>query len=327
MIGRVVSLWRYPVKSMQGEVLDAAFVGERGLIGDRAFALLDVETSKIASAKSPRMWPNLLDFYATYVEPPRVDDPLPPVRITLPDGGHVRSDDATVEDVLSQATGRKVRLISSNPKGATFEYYVPDVDGVDPRGSDFYTDFANDLFGTGSLHDSAPIHLLTTATLGQLRSLYPQGQFDPRRFRPNLVIEPTEDQAGFVENVWLKRVLSIGQAHVRITFPMLRCVMTTLPQAGLPRDVGILRTAARHNRLQVLNIGEFPCIGVGGLVRQPGMIRGGDSVAFADDKPFDEVVGDDGSFVRDEQRRRPQFNSHQSSETKVDGGHHEEVGI
>jgi len=282
VLGRIVALWRYPVKSMQGELLNASAVDPRGLFGDRALALLDVETGKVASAKSPRMWPNLLNFCAAFVEPPRVGEPLPPIRITLPDGEHVRSDDPMVEKVLSRATGRAVRLISSNPSGATYDYYVPDVDGVDPGGRDFYTEYPNDMFGTGSLHDTAPIHLLTTAALSRLSELYPDGRFEVRRFRPNIVVEPTEGMRGFAENNCLKRELRIGTITLRVTIPMNRCVMTTLPQVDLPRDLGILRTAAVHNRLQIQTWGQFPCVGVCGLVRSSGAVRRGDTVAFVD---------------------------------------------
>ena len=282
VLGRVVALWRYPVKSMQGELLNASPVGERGLLGDRALALLDVETGKVASAKSPRMWPNLLDFCAAFVEPPRVGEPLPPIRITLPDGQHIRSDDPTAEEVLSRATGRAVRLISSNPSGAKYEFYVPDVEGANPGGRDFYTEYPNDIFGTGSLHDTAPIHLLTTATLSQLSELYPDGRFEVRRFRPNIVVAPAADGRGFAENNWLKRGLRIGTTTLRVTIPMARCVMTTLPQVDLPRDLGILRTAAVHNRLQIQTSGQFPCVGVCGLVRSSGTVRRGDTVAFVD---------------------------------------------
>ena len=86
--GRVVAIWRYPVKSMMGEELNATLVTERGLQGDRAMALVDVETGKVASAKNPRQWPNLFDFRAAYVEPP-VDagsSSSPSIRITMPDG-------------------------------------------------------------------------------------------------------------------------------------------------------------------------------------------------------------------------------------------------
>ena len=282
VLGRVVALWRYPVKSMQGELLNASPVGDRGLLGDRALALLDVETGKVASAKSPRMWPNLLDFCAAFVEPPRVGEPLPPIRITLPDGQHIRSDDPTAEEVLSRATGRAVRLISSNPSGAKYEFYVPDVEGANPGGRDFYTEYPNDIFGTGSLHDTAPIHLLTTATLSQFSELYPDGRFEVRRFRPNIVVAAAADGRGFAENNWLKRGLRIGTTTLRVTIPMARCVMTTLPQVDLPRDLGILRTAAVHNRLQIQTSGQFPCVGVCGLVRSSGTVRRGDTVAFVD---------------------------------------------
>src|SRR6266699_4084704 len=82
----VGSLWRYPVKSMMVEELNAAEVTERGLVGDRAYALVDRSDGKVASAKNPRKWPRLFDFRAAFVAPPRAEADLPPVRITLPDG-------------------------------------------------------------------------------------------------------------------------------------------------------------------------------------------------------------------------------------------------
>src|SRR5438034_9806945 len=82
--GSVVALWRYPVKSMMGEELNATEVTQRGLLGDRAYALVDAETGKVASAKNPRRWPRRLDFRAASTEPPRKRATLPPVRITLP---------------------------------------------------------------------------------------------------------------------------------------------------------------------------------------------------------------------------------------------------
>src|SRR5207249_3259064 len=78
-VGSVASLWRYPVKSMMGEELDASDVSERGLVGDRAYALVDRETGKLASAKHPRKWSRLFDFGAVFIEPPRVGDPTPAV--------------------------------------------------------------------------------------------------------------------------------------------------------------------------------------------------------------------------------------------------------
>src|SRR6059036_2329513 len=85
-LGSVVSLWRYPVKSMMGEELNAAEVVECGLLGDRTYALVDSSDGKVATAKNPRKWPNLFDFRATFIEPLRTGANLPAVRITLPDG-------------------------------------------------------------------------------------------------------------------------------------------------------------------------------------------------------------------------------------------------
>src|SRR4030095_322893 len=91
-VGTVVSLFRYPVKSMMGEEWNATDVTDRGLVGDRAYALVDSSDGKVASAKNPRKWPNLFDFHAAYHETPRVGGKMPSVRITFPDGSTVLSD-------------------------------------------------------------------------------------------------------------------------------------------------------------------------------------------------------------------------------------------
>ncbi len=116
------------------------------------------------------------------------------------------------------------------------------------------------------------MHLLTTATLDRLRELYPQGRFEVRRFRPNIVVETANGEKDFVEDTWIGRMLAIGNTvRLRITGPCTRCVMTTLPQADLPRDAGILRATARHNRANA---------GVYASVLQGGRIRRGDSVSL-----------------------------------------------
>ena len=92
VVGSVVSIWRYPVKSMLGEELNAVEVTERGLLGDRAYALVDRSTGKVASAKNPRKWPHLFSFRAAFVEPPSRGEDLPAVRITLPNGATLTSD-------------------------------------------------------------------------------------------------------------------------------------------------------------------------------------------------------------------------------------------
>src|SRR5205809_7882218 len=116
-VGSVVSLWQYPVKSMMGEELNASEVTERGLLGDRAYALVDTSDGKAATAKNPRKWPRLFDFRATFVEPARRAAKVPPVRIALPDGTTVTSDQGDLDQILSKALDREVTFRAA-PHGA-----------------------------------------------------------------------------------------------------------------------------------------------------------------------------------------------------------------
>ena len=261
VLATVVTLWRYPVKSMMGEQLNASEVTDRGLLGDRRYALVDRDTGKVASAKDPRKWPTLLAHRATYVEPPAGTDGLPAVRITLPDGRIIRSDDPEADRVLSADLGRDVALDRSAPEAPSLEEYWPDIEGLDHR--DALTD---ETMAPGTFFDSGIVHLLTTATLDRLNQLYPQGRFEVRRFRPNVVVTPTDGQAGFIEDAWVGRSVAIGdEVRLRITKPCQRCVMTTLAQDDLPKDPGILRAAAQHNNV---NVGVYASVERGGLVRR-----------------------------------------------------------
>src|SRR6516162_1283259 len=248
-VGSVVSLWRYPVKSMMGEELNATEVTEGGLVGNRAYALVDKSDGKIASAKNPRKWRHPFDFRATLTDAPRSGTKVPPVRMTLPDGTIVNSGQPDVHQILSQALKREVKLSEVLPdrRMGTAEEYWPDMEGLDHR--DTVTDFG---LPEGTFFDCAFVHLLTTSTLDRLRMLYPQGRFEVRRFRPNIVVETASGEKDFVENAWVGQILAIGDtARLDITGPCPRCVMTTLPQGDLPKDVRILRTSAQHNRANV----------------------------------------------------------------------------
>jgi hypothetical protein len=132
-MGSVAALWHYPVKSMMGEELNSAAVTERGLLGDRAYALVDSETGKIASAKNPRKWPTLFDHRAVFTEPPRVGKALPPVRMTLPDGVQVTSSNVGAETFLSGTLGRDVTLAATAPDEPEPEEYWPDIEGLDHK--------------------------------------------------------------------------------------------------------------------------------------------------------------------------------------------------
>ncbi len=264
--GSVVSLWRYPVKSMMGEELNAGEVTERGLLGDRAYALVDGSDGKAATAKNPRKWPHLFDFRATFVEPTRSAAKVPPVRIVLPDGTAVTSDQGDLDRILSKALDREVTLRAARHGTVNAEEYWPDMEGLDHR--DTVTDFT---LPEGTFFDVAMVHLLTTATLDRLRELYPQGRFEVRRFRPNIVVQLASDEKGFAENSWVGHTLAIGTAvRLNIIGPCGRCVMTTLAQGDLPRDPGILRTAAQHNHV---NVGVYAAVGRVGTIRRGDPVR------------------------------------------------------
>ena len=264
----VGALWRYPVKSMQGEELNATEVTRAGLLGDRQFAVVDEATGKVAGAKNPRKWPDFFQFRAAYTRPPLLGAALPPVRVTLPDGMSVTSEEGELPKLLSAALGREVAFAGTGAvggpagAGAGGGAACAGAEGLDVD-SDEVLDF--DL-AAGSFFDCAPVHLLTTASLDTLRMLYPAGRFEPRRFRPNIIVATGPDVSGFAENDWVGRDVAIGDSVVlRVFMATGRCVMTTLPQADLPKDSGILRTAARHNNAEV---GVYAEVLTGGSVRR-----------------------------------------------------------
>ncbi|HXQ10667.1 MAG TPA: MOSC N-terminal beta barrel domain-containing protein [Caulobacteraceae bacterium] len=290
-VGTVAELWRFPVKSMAGERLEAAELTTGGIVGDRAYALIDVETRNVVSAKSVRLFPGILNCRARFAEPPKAGRPAPPVRIELPNGQAATSEGGEAEKALSALFGRAVRLASSAPEDFTIDEQVADVEGADPegrRGQTLQQKVGAAFFAQAGVRspvaataffDLFPLSVITRATLRRLQSLQPQSRFDVRRFRMNVVVETPDE--GFVENDWLGQPLSIGAAAAaRIAIPDPRCVMTTLPQDDLGQDTGILSALVEHNRMQVGEGRLYPCAGVYAVVTASGEIRVGDAVGL-----------------------------------------------
>lgn len=288
-VGSVSGIWVFPVKSMQGQRIEQGEFTAGGLVGDRAYALIDKETGKVVSAKSVRLYPDLFNCKAAFVEQPQSNSELPAVAITLPDGSTIRSDAQDVDQLLSDALGREVTLANAAPDDFTIDQYHPDIEGADPRGrrdtiaeqklgSAFFAEAGMDSpVAAGAFFDLFPVTVLTTSTLNQLGKLQPDSNFDERRFRMNVIVDT--DEEGFVENDWIDRGLSLGDAmQIHVAMPDPRCVMTTLAQDDLPRDNDIMRAMVQHNRLQVADAGRFPCAGVYAVVQTPGSLRVGDNV-------------------------------------------------
>lgn len=261
--GAVAALYRYPVKSMLGEKLKSSEITSNGLLGDRMYALVDNADGKVGSAKNPRKWPTLFGCHAAFTATPHTGAEMPPVQITLPDGAIVSNEQSDINQILSNSLQRQVTLTSilnySKATGTNAEGLWPDMEGVQQR--DVVSDFT---LHEGTFFDGAVILILTTATLGRLSELYPQGRFDARRFRPNIVVQPDTGQTGFTENEWVGHTLVIGnKVRLNITRPCTRCIMTTLPLEDLPADFGILRTVAKHNKA---NVGVYAKVIQGGTV-------------------------------------------------------------
>jgi uncharacterized protein YcbX len=290
-VGTVEALWRFPVKSMLGEQVDAADLTQGGIVGDRAYALRDKETGKVASAKHPKLWPNLFECRAAFVESPKPGDEPPPVRIELGDRSSVRSDAADVDDVLSSFFGRDVELARAAENGYTIDQYHPDEENYDPDGhrdevveaqlgAAFFSERGlPSAVAEGSFFDLYPLSVLTTSSLDQLGDFEPDSRFDARRFRMNVIVDTPA--RGFVENDWVGRTLAIGDdVEVGVALPDPRCVMPSLAQEELPKDSKVLRALIRHNRLDVAGT-LYPCAGVYAVAEATGTIHKEDRVSLA----------------------------------------------
>jgi uncharacterized protein YcbX len=237
---RVLELWRYPVKSLHGERLDAAEVGPEGITGDRQWALFDLDTGFGLTA---RRVPEML-FGSSRL---RADGG---VDVLLPDGT-VTDDDRVLSDWL----GRRVELRRAAPlsEGGVGPTYEAPVDDEAPDRDDW------ELWqgAAGPFHDSPRIRLslVSTGTLGS---------WDRRRFRANVLL----DGAG--EEEWEGREAALGEVRLRFGRPIERCVMTTRPQpGGIARDTSVLKTIHRE---------RGGLLAVRAAVLTPGTVRVGDTV-------------------------------------------------
>lgn len=269
-VGTVGALFRYPVKSMLGETLNELTIGPGGVIGDRAWALREIVNGRIVSAKK---WRHIFEFRAAYESESAVPT------ITLPGGRKIAADAPEASALLSAAFGRKVGIARAEADQAQrasfdpemvfgdvpFEQILPVLQKYPPVdvGPDYWA------MPAGAFFDAAQLHILTTGTLAHLGELNPEARFDVRRFRPNILIDTGSNAGHFIEDDWLAARLVIGEATIAVTVPVLRCVMTTHDQTDLPRDPGVLRTAAAHHSALV---------GAYAAVEYPGRVRVGDRV-------------------------------------------------
>lgn len=252
---QLAGLWRYPVKSMQGEAVEDAYLDGLGIRGDRRFGVVDTGTGRVLSAKREG---RLLSAVATTAQP---------VKIRLPDGEVVAG--SGVDAALSAWLGRSVRLGEADPAaGAIFESQ-----------SDFFDDGSET--GTwqgvaGSLVDSNPVHVLTTASLEAMAAERPDLDWQVVRFRPNLLVDAAG--RGRVEDDWvgLRLAIGTGGAELEVVEACERCVMIT--RAQKPAGVGPAVAERQLDLLRHLNDRYQGLLGVLARVVSPGPVRRGDPV-------------------------------------------------
>lgn len=253
-IGVVGSLWRYPVKSMRGETLSVAEITQRGVAGDRTWALRESAYGGLVSA---RTWPAMLQLRASWADDP-IENTGARVRIDLPNGEFTHAGDPDAARILTDFLRREV-----HPEPVRTTPITPKEREAIMRGDAMPS--ARDYF------DEDVVHLIATGTLAHLRKLSGgDSDFDPRRFRANIIIDTGANADSFVEDAWLDGCIEIGES-VRIVGmrPALRCAITTHPQDELPHDPAILRTAWQFHQAYA---------GIFAAVETEGTIRIGDPI-------------------------------------------------
>ncbi len=281
-VGTIREIWRHPVKSMQGERIDATALGTNGIPGDRAWAVRDEERGGIRGAKKIAA---LMRLRARYLEEPAAGR-VPAPEITLPDGAKLRASDASAADRVSSALAHKVTLWPLVPaeqvehyrRGApTHESIEQELRAIFGRTPDeplpdlsvFPPEIMQYESAPGTYFDAFPLLLLTDATLRRLQKLAPASRVDVRRFRPNFVVATPNGVEDFAEIGWVGKRVRIGEAELSIPAACPRCVMITHGFDDLPQDPGLMRTVVREANQN---------IGVYARVERPGRVAVGDSV-------------------------------------------------
>lgn len=283
LVGTIAALWRYPVKSMGGETVTSSYVDERAAHADRMWAVRDLELNAVTTA---RRLPLLLGCTARYVdEPPAGVGPgdVVDVVVTFPDDTEVASTDPeTMNARLSELTGKRVALVPLPPlhdkaayrgvlaskKDIRQQFGLADDEPL-PDYSMFSLKMLAELaiYATpiGIFADAYPLHVVTTSSLRTMAAH--GGDFDVRRFRPNIVIDSPLD--GLAEQEWIGGTLRAGELGIRVEVPTIRCTVPLREQAGVPADPAVMRSVSTYGQRW---------FGVYADVATAGTVRVGDAV-------------------------------------------------
>ncbi|RWB02303.1 MAG: MOSC domain-containing protein [Mesorhizobium sp.] len=242
-LGIVSELWRYPASSLAGERRETISVDIESIKGDRMFGLVDASDNEIARPDRDPKWHKV----------PRIRTRLSPaleLEIAVPEGDWLAAPSIESDRAVSAYLGFEASIRPFRRENA-----APGYSGL----------------LTAERYRKAPIHLLTTASLARLKALHPEGTPDPRRFRPNIVVDMAALEGSFPETEWIGRKLAIGDLELTISEPCRRCGFTIIAQDGFDHDPAILRNLVRHN---AHNLGVY-C-----TVDRPARVETGDAMRF-----------------------------------------------
>lgn len=285
-VGTVKELWRYPVKSMAGEVVPKANIEKLGMVGDRCWAIRDEDAGELSSV---RKLPKLLMCTPQYQAEPtagQTGGQLPDVSITLPDGTRFNSHDADKDEHLCSYLGKNVSLQAMQPRSDWRFYKLTTPNGEAAMKKQFATKTLPNMasiswlkmlelaiFATplGRFYDAYPLHILSSNSLQNLRSFSPEADFNAQRFRPNLYIESAECRDNFDEFDWVGGRLYIGDTIIKCESRTVRCLMPAQPQPDFGKDAAVLRTIEKHTARHA---------GINATVIKSGTIKIGDKVEW-----------------------------------------------
>jgi uncharacterized protein YcbX len=286
VVGTVKELWRYPVKSMVGESVSSVQIEAYGVVGDRLWAVRDDDVGEITGVRKK---PKLLTCSAQYCEQPvgdLNDKDVPAIDVTMPSGEVLNSSDSRLASALSSLLGSSVSLHPLQPKSNKKHYRIAATVGAKEIKRQFASKELPDmssfswaqlgelmLFVTplGRHYDVYPLHLLTTNSLKKMAEIEPEGDFDTRRFRPNIVIESPAGEVGFDEFTWLGGTLSIGDTMIKCATRTVRCSAPAQPQAGMAKSAKVVKALSQHTGRNM---------GINATIIEGGNIKLGDEVRW-----------------------------------------------
>lgn len=265
----VAAIWRFPLKSAQGERLVRLYFGVDGPVGDRAWACVAAD-GRIVSAKNPRRWGRLLEVAAVAEEATGGGK----VMVAVPGAPPVEAGSSAADEVLSAWLGEPVTLSRVVPEGAALERWWPSEGGMVPewataRAGEVQTTEVAGARPNGRFVDFAAVHVVTSRQLGELAGGGVDA--DVRRFRPNLVLDL--DVAPGPGSV-----IDLGDGlRLQVSVPTPRCAIPGAAQPGLARSPEVLRAIGRH-RVDVAGFGRAAVFGTYADVLRPGAVHVGDCV-------------------------------------------------